>query len=99
MAAEIDEVHESLIDSMRRLDLPVADPRPGAEGHQGSGLINVVTTAAKLVPIFLFILLGIPAFNYDKFTLNFWGAVDAQGQGGLGSVLEQVKSTMLVPCR
>ena len=66
------------------------------KGVKEAAFINVVTTIAKLVPIFLFILLGILAFNYDKFTLNFWGVADAQGQGGLGSVLDQVKSTMLV---
>ena len=66
------------------------------KGVKQAAFINVVTTIAKLVPIFLFILLGILAFNYDKFTFNFWGVADAQGQGGLGSVLDQVKSTMLV---
>jgi arginine:ornithine antiporter / lysine permease len=66
------------------------------KGIKEAAFINVVTTVAKLVPIFLFILLGILAFNHDKLTLNFWGAADAQGQDGLGPVLEQVKSTMLV---
>src|SRR4030095_4720156 len=29
-------------------------------------------------------------------TINFWGAADAQGARGLGPIVEQVKSTMLV---
>jgi arginine:ornithine antiporter/lysine permease len=66
------------------------------KGVKEAAFINVVTTIAKLVPIFLFIVLGILAFNWDKLTLNFWGTADAAGEGGLGSVLEQVRSTMLV---
>jgi len=58
--------------------------------------VNVITTIAKLVPIFLFVLIAIIAFNWDKFTLDFWGQGDAQGQGGLGSILDQVSGTMLV---
>jgi arginine:ornithine antiporter / lysine permease len=66
------------------------------KGIKEAAFINVITTIAKLVPIFLFVVAVIIAFNWDKFTLNFWGHGGAQGQGGLGSVLDQVKSTMLV---
>ena len=66
------------------------------KGVQGAALINVVTTIAKLVPLFLFILVAIIAFNYDKFTLNFWGGAGVPGTTDLGSVVSQVKSTMLV---
>jgi len=66
------------------------------KGIKQAAFVNVVTTIAKLVPLFLFVLVAIIAFNWDKFTLNFWGHADAQGQGGLGPVLDQVKSTMLV---
>jgi arginine:ornithine antiporter/lysine permease len=65
-------------------------------GIKQAAFVNVVTTIAKLVPLFLFVLLGIVAFNWDKFTFDFWGQAHAQGQGGLGSVIDQVKSTMLV---
>jgi arginine:ornithine antiporter/lysine permease len=65
-------------------------------GIKQAAFVNVVTTIAKLVPIFLFVLIAIIAFNWDKFTLDFWGQGDAQGQGGLGSLLDQVSSTMLV---
>ena len=66
------------------------------KGIKQAAFVNVVTTIAKLVPIFLFILIAIIAFNWDKFTLNFWGQGDAQVGGNLGSILHQVKSTMLV---
>jgi arginine:ornithine antiporter/lysine permease len=66
------------------------------KGIRQAAFINVITTVAKLAPIFLFVLAAIIAFNWDKFTFNLWGQPDGTGQGGLGSVLAQVKSTMLV---
>jgi len=62
-----------------------------------AAFVNVITTIAKLVPLLLFFLVAIVAFNWNKFTFNFWGASNpAAGIDGLGSVLHQVKSTMLV---
>jgi arginine:ornithine antiporter/lysine permease len=66
------------------------------KGVKEAAFVNVITTIAKLVPLFLFILIAIIAFHWDKFTFNFWGAGDAQGAGGLGSIMDQVRSTMLV---
>ena len=62
------------------------------KGVKQAAFVNVVTTCAKVVPLIVFAVVGIFAFNYDKFTLSFWGA----GEEGLGSVIAQVKSTMLV---
>lgn len=59
-------------------------------GIQGAAVLNAVVTAAKIVPLLLFIVLVAMAFQIDTFRLDFWG--DAK----LGSVLDQVKSTMLV---
>lgn len=59
-------------------------------GIQGAAVLNAVVTVAKVVPLLLFIGLVALAFQVDTFTLSFWG--DAK----LGSVLDQVKSTMLV---
>lgn len=59
-------------------------------GIQGAAVLNAVVTIAKIVPLLLFIGLVAMAFQMDTFRLNFWG--DAK----LGSVLDQVKSTMLV---
>ncbi len=59
-------------------------------GIQGAAVLNAVVTIAKIVPLLLFIVLVVMAFQIDTFTLNFWG------DPKLGSVLDQVKSTMLV---
>ena len=66
------------------------------KGIKEAAFVNVVTTIAKLVPLFLFILIAIIAFNWDKFTFNFWGQGNAQGAPSLGPIMDQVKSTMLV---
>ena len=42
-------------------------------GVKQAAFVNVVTTIAKLVPLFLFILIAIIAFNWDKFTLQLLG--------------------------
>jgi arginine:ornithine antiporter / lysine permease len=62
-------------------------------GISGAALVNVITTIAKLAPLTLFILIAIVAFNYQKFTFSFWGN---SGGETLGSIAEQVRSTMLV---
>jgi hypothetical protein len=66
------------------------------KGIRQAAFVNVVTTIAKLVPLVLFILVAIVAFNWDKFTFDFWGARASPGTIGLGSVVDQVKSTMIV---
>jgi arginine:ornithine antiporter / lysine permease len=66
------------------------------KGIKQAAFVNIVTTIAKLVPIFLFILVAIVAFHWDKFHLDFWGQGDGTAGSGLGSVMEQVRSTMLV---
>lgn len=59
-------------------------------GIRGAAVLNAVVTLAKVLPLLLFIVLVATAFRVETFSLNFWG--DAK----LGSVLDQVKSTMLV---
>ncbi len=59
-------------------------------GIQGAAVLNAVLTAAKVLPLLLFIVLVAMAFQVDVYTLNFWGTP------ALGSVLDQVRSTMLV---
>jgi arginine:ornithine antiporter/lysine permease len=61
-------------------------------GVKQAAFVNVVTTAAKITPLVAFILIAVFAFNLDKFTLNLWGT----GESGLGSIVDQVKSTMIV---
>ena len=64
-------------------------------GVKQAAFINVITTAAKIAPLVAFALIAILAFNYDKFTLNFWGA-GSPGASGLGAITHQVRSTMIV---
>ncbi len=59
-------------------------------GIQGAAVLNAVVTLAKVVPLLLFIVLVALAFQLNTFQLDFWGS------SALGSVLDQVKSTMLV---
>lgn len=59
-------------------------------GIQGATVLNAVVTVAKVLPLLLFIVMLATVFKMDTFTLNFWG------DASLGSVLTQVKSTMLV---
>ena len=42
-------------------------------GVQSAALVNLITTIAKLVPVFLFIILGIFAFHFKTFTGDLWG--------------------------
>jgi len=68
------------------------------KGVKEAAFVNVVTTIAKLVPLVLFVVIGVVAFNFDLFLSAFRGMGRATAEGGqdLGSLLEQVKSTMLV---
>jgi arginine:ornithine antiporter/lysine permease len=59
-------------------------------GTQQAAMINSVVTVAKVVPILVFILILFVFFRLDLFNANLYG-------GDLtGSVLEQVRATMLV---
>ncbi|SFJ61161.1 MULTISPECIES: arginine-ornithine antiporter [unclassified Bacillus (in: firmicutes)] len=62
-------------------------------GVQSAALVNLVTTIAKLVPVFVFIVVGIFAFHIDVFLDGFWGQGATFSWADVGS---QVKSTMLV---
>lgn len=59
-------------------------------GVRSAAAINLVVTAAKLVPLGLFALLVALAFKAESFSTGFWG------DPALGSVFDQVKATMLV---
>ena len=59
-------------------------------GVQTAASINVMATLGKLLPLGLFVLLAIAAFNYDRFSIDFTGL-------SLGKpVWQQVKDTMLI---
>lgn len=61
-------------------------------GVRQAAIVNLVTTIAKIAPLALFIVLAVVAFKLNVFTLDFTGSANAD----LGSILNQVKSTMLV---
>jgi arginine:ornithine antiporter / lysine permease len=63
-----------------------------SRGVRQAAFINVITTIAKLVPIFVFLTCLVIAFKVDVFSLDIWG----QASADLGSVVDQVKSTMLI---
>ncbi|KUE81525.1 basic amino acid/polyamine antiporter [Aeromonas schubertii] len=62
------------------------------KGVKMAAMVNVVTTIAKMVPLIVFCVAILLAFHMETFTLDIWG----QQTPELGSVLEQVKSTMKV---
>ncbi|MNZ27312.1 Arginine/ornithine antiporter [compost metagenome] len=61
-------------------------------GIKEAAFINLVTTIAKVVPLFLFILICLFAFKLDIFTADIWGSKNIE----LGSVMNQVRNMMLV---
>ncbi|MBL4954907.1 arginine-ornithine antiporter [Neobacillus sp. YIM B02564] len=63
-----------------------------SRGIQTAAIMNIVVTIAKLIPIFLFIVIALFAFHFHTFTLDFWGGTSFN----LANVMTQTKSTMLV---
>lgn len=61
-------------------------------GINSAAFINTIATIAKVIPIFLFLIIAIIGFKWDTFTFEFWGSEGFSW----GSVADQVKSTMLV---
>lgn len=61
------------------------------KGVRQAAIVNTISTIAKLIPIILFIIILIFAFNFDIFTSDFWGT-----ESGLGSVFDQTRGMMLV---
>ena len=43
-------------------------------GVQGAAVINTIATVAKMIPILVFIVVIIAAFDSDLFSQNFWGS-------------------------
>lgn len=61
-------------------------------GVRQAAVVNVIVTAAKIAPIALFVGIVAVAFKVDIFRADFTGL----GNANLGSIMDQVKSTMLV---
>ncbi|MGE4483420.1 basic amino acid/polyamine antiporter [Acidocella sp.] len=60
-------------------------------GVKSAAFLNAVATATKIIPILALIVILAVFFNSGKFSLDTWGT-----HAHLGSVLTQVKSTMMV---
>jgi arginine:ornithine antiporter/lysine permease len=61
-------------------------------GIREAAIVNLIVTVAKSAPIVLFIGVAVVAFKVDVFSADFSGL----GIASLGSITDQVKSTMLV---
>lgn len=61
-------------------------------GVQQAAFINSIVTIAKLVPLFVALLILIFAFNYQQFAENFFGGVGMPEK----SLVNQVRDTMLI---
>jgi arginine:ornithine antiporter/lysine permease len=67
-------------------------------GIKGAAALNIIGTVAKFIPIAFFILIVAFSMKAGLFGSDFWGHVSTASPAGkpLGSLLAQVKSTMLV---
>lgn len=63
-------------------------------GIRTASVVNAVVTAAKLLPLGLFLVALLLAFKVNIFSADLWGA--ALGSADLGGVVDQVKGMMLV---
>lgn len=61
-------------------------------GVRQAAIVNLIVTVAKIAPIVLFVGIVAVAFKVDVWSLDFTGL----GNASLGSIMDQVKSTMLV---
>jgi hypothetical protein len=61
-------------------------------GIKQAAALNTIATDAKVVPIFVFIVVVIYAFRAEVFAENFWGSQAP----GLASLSAQVRGTMLL---
>ncbi len=62
-------------------------------GVKEAAIINRIATFAKIIPILMFIVIVVIAFEADVFTGNFWGG---DGNYSWSSLFEQAKGTMLI---
>lgn len=60
-------------------------------GIREAAIVNTIVTIGKVLPLLVFIIIGIFAFKFDVFNQDFWGT-----NSDLGSTIDQVKAMMLV---
>lgn len=61
-------------------------------GVKEAALVNTIMTFAKIIPLFIFILISLSAFRVDIFTADIWGA----NSPVIGGVTDQLSHMMLV---
>src|SRR6478672_2266788 len=61
-------------------------------GITGAAALKTIATYAKIIPILLFIVVAIIAFDGTLFSMNFWGTE----QPDVSKVVAQVRGTMLL---
>jgi arginine:ornithine antiporter/lysine permease len=61
-------------------------------GVKEAAALNTIATVAKIVPIGLFIIVAVAAFDADIFVLNFWGGEEPT----FSNVASQARNSMLV---
>lgn len=64
------------------------------KGIESASFVNTIITIAKLIPIFLFLVVMLIAFKLDVFSHGFW--YTPSGGFEFANVMEQVRGTMLV---
>lgn len=66
-----------------------------SRGLKSAGFMNVITTIAKLIPLFIFLVAAALAFKFNVFNADFWTGLKDGGQLDFGSLMSQVQGTML----
>ncbi|QPS70586.1 basic amino acid/polyamine antiporter [Lactococcus garvieae] len=75
-----------------------------SRGVESAAVVNAIVLVCKLIPIFVFMIVGIVMFKTGVFTTGFWnnvsenaqGMVQATGSMTANGLLEQVKSSLMV---
>lgn len=68
-----------------------------SRGVKNATIINMIVTVAKMIPLFLFLVVMVIAFNFDTFMTGFYGMTEhGPKEFDIHDVMVQVKSTMLV---
>lgn len=62
-------------------------------GIREAAIVNALITIGKVLPLIVFIVIGLLAFKLDVFTHDFWGSEHGAGSG---AILTQIKGMMLV---
>lgn len=66
-------------------------------GIESAAFINAIVTVCKLVPLFVFIVVGIAMFKGGVFTQDFWGNLSSNVMHNTnGSVMNQIKGCLMV---